>query len=418
MFDLFSHYLSYGATDQQTARLLTGVYDGLLVPGTIAAFQADGTRGFVLTLSASRKTRYVIDPRFPLFQNRLSSPKKSHEALAAIFGSPELISRDTLPSPETFTQAGIDRVARNWLAFNSGYTEVSSKHFSKYAERLGEEVVPEARSGPEYVLPPYVIAGSGSDDWWAVSTRLWESSVRQSGDYGLASQLVRVVAATNAEALGVLLRDCEQDHLAIWVNALDELDTGASARKELLDYGRAIQGAFLAGKKLFALYGGFFSVLLSIFGLRGSSHGIGYGEARDWVELPQSGPPPARYYLPKAHRYVGQDLAALLYRDRRSHQLAICDCEECEGQNPAELDYQGLMRHSVRCRQREIIDWTARLASEATIRLREDARVFENVIADMDIPRPLRRQADQCYTHLPGWADVIEQLDGGGLGRH
>src|SRR2546430_165765 len=100
MFDSFAHYLSYGATDQQTARELTGFYDGLLVPGTVAAFQADGTRGFVLTLSALRRTRYVIDPRFPLFQQRLGAPKKSHESLALLFGVPDLVLRTADPTAE------------------------------------------------------------------------------------------------------------------------------------------------------------------------------------------------------------------------------------------------------------------------------------------------------------------------------
>jgi hypothetical protein len=67
----FEHYLSYGSTDQLTARNLTDIYDGLLIPGTVAAFQAEGTRGFVLTLSAAKSKDYIIDPRFPLFQNRL-----------------------------------------------------------------------------------------------------------------------------------------------------------------------------------------------------------------------------------------------------------------------------------------------------------------------------------------------------------
>ena len=39
----FSHYLSYGAADQHTVRELRGFYDGLLVPGTVAAFQREGT---------------------------------------------------------------------------------------------------------------------------------------------------------------------------------------------------------------------------------------------------------------------------------------------------------------------------------------------------------------------------------------
>jgi hypothetical protein len=79
MFDLFSHYVSYGATDQETIRELTGAIDGrwcVLVPATVAAFQQQGTGGFILTLSATAEApNYVIDPRFPLFQHR-SAPRR------------------------------------------------------------------------------------------------------------------------------------------------------------------------------------------------------------------------------------------------------------------------------------------------------------------------------------------------------
>ena len=69
MFDRFSHLLSYGATDQKTVLELLGKYQGLIVPGTVAAFQRQGTGGFVLSLSATADAPpYRIDPRFPLFQ--------------------------------------------------------------------------------------------------------------------------------------------------------------------------------------------------------------------------------------------------------------------------------------------------------------------------------------------------------------
>src|SRR5207245_1020479 len=94
LFDSYSHYLAYGATDQETFRALRGAYTGVLVPGTIAAWQRQGTGGFVLALSATEQAPpYVIDPRFPLFQQPLKDPKASHEALADLLGDPDLIRR-------------------------------------------------------------------------------------------------------------------------------------------------------------------------------------------------------------------------------------------------------------------------------------------------------------------------------------
>lgn len=55
MFDTpFEHYLAYGATDQSTVRELAGKFTGLIVPGTVAAFQREGTGGFVLSVRPKR----------------------------------------------------------------------------------------------------------------------------------------------------------------------------------------------------------------------------------------------------------------------------------------------------------------------------------------------------------------------------
>ncbi len=77
MFDAtFAHYLSYGATDQQTVRALTGSYSGLLVPGTVAAFQRDGTGKFVFALSATPDSPdYAIDLGRRCFNSDCRSPR-------------------------------------------------------------------------------------------------------------------------------------------------------------------------------------------------------------------------------------------------------------------------------------------------------------------------------------------------------
>lgn len=408
MFDSFAHYLSYGATDQQTARDLTGDYDGLLVPGTIAAFQSDGTRGFVLTLSASRQTQYVIDPRFPLFQQRLPAAKKSHEALAALLGSPDLVRKDRDPVPSDFTPDSIDAIAVRWLAFNGGYTDVSSKHFSKYAERLGETVIPERREGPAFILATYTMATAVADPWWRVATEMWQAHARQARVAGQWDRLVRVVAAASVDALPALVADCSEERLVIWVDSLDEMDSTARGEERLIAYGRAIRQAKAREVRLFALYGGFFAVLLERFGLVGSSHGIGYGEARAWRELPQSGPPPARFYLPRAHRYVSQDLALYLWRYARD--LVACACEECNGGSPSALDYHALMRHSVRCRHTEIRDWLPMSTEEAARQLEEDAAAFEGALGALQMPRNLRRQAEMAHAQLRPWARALIEI--------
>lgn len=401
MFDRFDHYLSYGATDQQTVLALAGSYDGLIVPGTVAAFQREGTGGFVLSLSATQNNpRYVIDPRFPLFQQALPDPKKSHEALAALLGTPELV-RPTPPVPSDFDDAVLDSIAASWVGFNAGYGRHQSAKFDKYADRLGEPVDQTDAKPPAYVLAPYFIADSPADAWWPKSARMFQSAAAAS----TSLEVVRVVACKRPQQLAALLESVDDPRFAIWVSGLEELEIDPLA---LASYGLAIRAADARGQTCFALYGGFFSVLLNGIGLSGSSHGIGYGEYRNWLELPQSGPPPARYYLPRAHRYIAQDLAYQMWvRDPR---LTECPCPVCRGGAPL-LDYHELMQHSVHCRSREIAEWRDVSPKTAAARLAADGVDFERDLAAARLPAPLQRAAERSYDHLNRWSRALALID-------
>ncbi|AZH77194.1 hypothetical protein CSX12_01320 [Microbacterium sp. Y-01] len=159
---------------------------------------------------------------------------------------------------------------------------------------------------------------------------------------------------------------------------------------------------------MFALYGGFFSVLLGSYGLAGSSHGIGFGESRDWVELPSSGAPPARYYVPRLHRYVAVDLAEIIWS--QFPDLIVCDCRECGENSPAALDYHALMKHSVLVRDREIREWGGLSADETIARLTADAQEFRESLSSLVAPERIVRRASELYGHLFMWARVISEL--------
>jgi hypothetical protein len=399
VFESFAHYLAYGATDQQTARELSNVYDGLLVPGTVAAFQLEGTGGFVLSLSATEAAPdYAIDPRFPLFQQPLPSAKKSHQALAELLGDPALVRPDA-PQPEDFPSDRIDQLARAWIDFNRGYSTATLAKFEKYADRLGEPVEPGTVKGPEHVLALYVTAGGADDPWWEISRQLYEQSVAHD------PEVIRVVAAKEPGQMDSLLSGVSDERVAVWASGLEEL---LLSPNELARYGLAIRDAAGRGTAAFALYGGFFHVLLGGVGLRGASHGIGYGEYRTWLELPQSGPPPARYYVRRIHRYVSQELAYQLYLRDRS--LVECDCAECGGQPPIALDYHELMKHSVRARAEEIERWSEFEPEQAADLLETEHEAFGRAILNLNLPPFLAQPAGGSYDHLDRWARALRQI--------
>jgi hypothetical protein len=400
-FERFAHYLAYGATDQETFRELRDSYSGVVVPATIAAFQRQGTGGFVLSLSATPEAPpYVIDPRFPLFQQALQAPKKSHTALAELLGDSELVVQDFDPTPDAFPDERIALIAQKWVEFNIGYGAKESQSFDKYAKRLKEAIEPEHAQDPEAVLAPYFACDGPDDPWWKRSVKFFEQTRDAAGD----TSCLRVVCASRSSALDELLLSLDGDEqLIVWVSNFDE---HKATVEELVAYRRAIAHAVEKRQDTFALYGGFFSVLLGIDGLRGASHGVGYSEHRNWRELPSAGAPPARYYLRRAHRYVAQDLAQVLYTI--SPDLTKCPCPHCDQRPPIELDYHELMKHSVLCRAEEIERWLP-LDIPTAARLLEDEHVALSAqIANATLVPRIRKRAESSIEHLPQWVASLK----------
>ena len=394
------HFVSYGASDQRTIRELASYYDGILVPGTIAALQREGTAGFVLTQSArGGNTTYVIDPRFPLFQQALPIAKASHESLAKILGDESLV-RTEWPHPREFTAQRIDTIASAWVAFNLGYQQQQSAKFEKYAKRLGAPLRLSDASGPQRILAPYFCVEGRADPWYEKSLELYQATSAAANAVGCDIDVTRIVSAHSATALADVVRENDKDDVCIWVSGLDERTTAVD---ELAVYASTVRRLVASGGRSFALYGGFFAVLLTCVGLGGNSHGIGYGENRKWRELPQSGPPPARYYLPTVHRYVRQDHAEALWRFDR----ALVGGRRVE--SPEAMGYHDLMLHAVKARAAEIKNFGPLSLDEAIERLHGEHREF-TVRLEASSSGLLIERGREFAGHVPMWIRVLRQV--------
>ena len=392
------HFLGYSVSDQRTVRELVGLYDGILVPATVATFQREGTAGFVLTLSAKDDgPPYVIDPRFPLFQQHLYPTKASHEALADIFNDPGLLTEGD-PEPADFNSERISQIASAWVKFNLGYRTQQSAKFEKYAKRLGDKIDESNSQGPQRVIAPYFCVNSSDDLWWEKSVEFYHST-KLAADGEI--RVTRVLAATNPKVLLDIASEPGSDDVCIWVSGLEELNASC---EELIDYAKAIVQLSEADRSSFALYGGFFAVALSAVGLGGCSHGIGYGEHRRWLELPRSGPPPTRYYLPTVHRYARQEEAQQLWL----HDKKLVSPHSVPP--PIGLDYHELMLHSVRARAQEIDDYKSLDLADTIVKLESEMHEFQSRLQAGTPNRLLVRTGERLQKHTPVWLEALKLL--------
>lgn len=402
MFDGFSHFLAYGSTDQQTLTDLAPSYDGIVVPGTVAAFQAEGTQGFVLTLSASQKKPYLIDPRFPLFQNDLRQPKKSHLSLARVFGLEDVVE-EYGAAPLEIIQERIDQVCARWFEFNTAFRDVTPKAFNKYARRLKRSLPIADAQGPTWIVPPYLIADE-SPVAASISKTAWLRTLAIARNAGHGDRVRPVVAVGNPENLLDASNNLGADEVLVWVSNLDETK---SSLHELAAYAKNIRSMTLAGVRPFALYGGYFATMLRSVGLRGVSHGVGFSEHRNHIELKSSGGAPARYYVRRIHRYLPVDLASELWRRDRT---LVEDLATPFGQaDPAELDYHSLMKHSVWARRAEI-DAAESLTIHDHVRDLKVSRIdFLAGLEDIRLTAGLKRRSSALVNHLTLWEGALTE---------
>ncbi|WP_449407575.1 hypothetical protein [Microbacterium maritypicum] len=403
MFESFSHFLAYGSTDQETLRELTREYDGLLVPGTIAAYQADGTRGFVLSLSAAVERPYTIDPRTPLFQYVNGAPKQSHLALARVLGIDSEVEAHGMVRPDTWTPEFCRDVARAWVDFNSDYTTITPKQFDKYARRLGKQMPVADASLPTWILAPYLMH-TPDFDATRVNDRLWRAATNVAGNR--RSQLRRVVAANLASDLRDAALNAGEEEVVVWLDNLDEVDPSNAGR--LAGYAKAVAEIGASGIKPFALYGGYFAVALATVGLRGASHGVGFSEHRDHVELKTSGGAPARFYVQRLHRYLPVDIASELWRQRPA--LVESYYPQYRDRDPGEYTYHELMKHSVYARANEIDATKDATTADVAQHLASVASNYRSELTQVSLSRPVQRRVEASIAHLPVWSRALNDL--------
>lgn len=411
---MIRHLLAYGNSDQASFRdeQVRETFDYMTVPGTIASYYADATAAFVLTSDLA----YLIDPRTPLFQELIDSPRASHYSLAdwiAIDLEEEVVEsagRKIARFPAGFydqDQLGntVERLLQ--VQFDYGHRSAAlqekvDRYRGLLAEALGQEVddgVDQVKA-PHYVLAPYFMSSSPEDEWWSVNRRIWELCLA----HPRSADVSPVVAVTDVAFLSAATAETPNglsDTRFLWVNGFEERQV---AQDELLRFAQAVD-SFSGDRRWINMYGGFFSIALATAGLWGFNNGLGYSEARFWPQLEATGGAPQRYYIPRLHTYVSVANAHLLFDVEPWFFEPVI--EERDNDTPiAALSYHELKKDFALARRWEVEGSSEMSADDIAAMLDEANDRYQSITSGPRIPA--RLQIDTTY--LERWRDVLRSM--------
>lgn len=355
------HFLAYGNSDQASFRTedVRDAFDVMSVPGTIAAYYADATAAFVL----SSDLDYVIDPRTPLFQEALASPRASHVSLANVMGASVRSQvgageNSVYFAPDFYSDPVISEVVeglvnwqRDYAGRSTGIQPKLDRYRSLLAEALGTEVEQTSPSGsrpPEFCLSPYFAVREVGDEWWTVNERVWARCAEEAQPATISPVLCVAGPGVLADALAAVPSELS-DATFFWVTGFDERRANAVTLVAVRD----AVAQFSDGRRLTNMYGGFYSICLEHFGLWGFNNGLAYSESRDWPALTTTGAAPARYYIRQLHLFMPPVAADALIAAEPGLE---CPCPVCvaPGARPSTLSYPDLKRHFALARKWEI----------------------------------------------------------------
>ncbi len=328
----------------------SGLYNALMLNANLV----EGTPAACLSLiEALGDKPYVIDPVSHAFALPISylqsakvdkrtgeisppSPKRTFNRLAARYGEPFVSTigvRSVTPDDFTDTATRCSVVERV-LAYQRDRLE-------EERPQGGPLRSPAERIQPSVLMVPYFFMNQ-IITWYQTNLELVSDAIALR--VGLPIYAIVSIDRSLLQDWNVLAtiaqgyRGTQADGFFIWISDLVEQQIG---KQELSNLIRFLQDLCSDGRPIYNMYGGYLSALLSVFGMTGLCHGVGYGERRSIVPVLGGGVPPAKYYLPPLHQTFvfahAESILAGLSTDE--YYSDICSCPVCK--NVIENDFQG-----------------------------------------------------------------------------
>jgi len=348
--------------------------DGYIIAANLVESTPAATASLVLRFSGKRHTPYFLDPMTYAFgayrdpesrtirhdldwiksdQKRKTGTvrdfKRSYKKLGEAFGGPfakavrNSRNANAAISPSDLADASvIADVCKAIVSYQLEHIPEIYKEETK--EDVGAPQIAESIPRPEAILAPYFyVEPTNERAWLEVNLSLMRATV--SSGPGLPVHGVLCVdrdILLEPRKVKEIADEIEKTGIKgiwLWFSKLNEDELTGNGQPEALGTLAGLKSIVetLSGRMdVFNMHGGFFSLALSKYGLKGISHGVGYGEQKDVVPVVGQGIPLVRYYLPPLHRRLGvpdieRCFGPLHVEELDDFYRQICDCAICKG---------------------------------------------------------------------------------------
>lgn len=364
------HILRYGTNaEQKYINKLKNHFDLLAINGNMLAFTPGAVASFLMMLlcKTSEVTGYFIDPITHAFQHDISKImsfskkqnkyviKESVKKLMKSYGEPidSVINSGVSITPKHFnSQECKETFCKNVIDFQltTIVTQLIDKGFMEYIEYSDYATNLTDKLQPYFIIPPYFYLDSVTsnfNEWLSLNIDFIKIAKSNFRSHDIYAQLV----ISKDVLLSKKIRDqiCEEyiaskpKGVLLWIDDFDEHEVSCDLLIGFCDVVRRFNNSRI---KIYNLYGGFFSIILTgfiselDFELNGVGHALEYGESRRVVPVGGGIPTNKYYYYPLHYRLDYRRATSLLnnfgYFSLPSKEGAkkyfknICSCHLCK----------------------------------------------------------------------------------------
>jgi hypothetical protein len=321
---------------------LSKQYDGIIIGANIV----EATSGATASLVGQKlKVPYYIDPMTYVFgcdldgirseQRRKKKTvidyKRAYRKLASELGTLfiNVLKRKTAVEISDFTSKILNEVCQKVVEYQLKRLRTEFEKDEEYKDYA--ESIPK----PTAVFSPYFFIESG--DWLDLFLDLSKTTADLKPEKPVYSVLCAdyemLIDHSFIERAITEIPETGISGVWLWFSNFDEW----SVQEEYLNgLKNLVKQLSQKGLEVYNRHGGYFSLALNKFGMKGISHGVGYGEKKDVFQKSAPTTPVVQYYLPGIYKRFGVDaiercLSDLGIKTPQDFYKYICNCVICKG---------------------------------------------------------------------------------------